>query len=204
MQTLTYTPVPAVCNGPRNINTMKHLINEVGQWARANNLPELDNVMRDAYGLAVTCWTEFDEGLQQLSQAIRQIERGEPKEAIESIRWAMKYMHRWQDRDGAVGNAECVTEEELTGLTLDDGRAVPASFASAKIDHLDDLENLVKGLRLVKSVFGLEAKLIISPKVLDSQALREVWPQLLERLLAPCPGAIESKPFDWKASGILP
>jgi hypothetical protein len=158
------------------------------------------NAMRDAYGLAVTCWTEFDEGLSQLSQAVRQIERGEPKEAVESIRWAMKYMHRWQDRDGAIGNAECVTEEELTGLTLEDGTVIPASFASAKIDRLDELEHLVKGLRLVKSVFGLDAKLIINPSILDSQALREVWPQLLDRLLAPCPGAIGSKPFNWKAS----
>ena len=204
MQTLSYTPISAVCHGPRNINTLKLLINEVGKWARENKLPELNDAMRDAYGLAVTCWTEFDEGLMQLSQAVRQIERGEPKEAIESIRWAMKYMHRWQDRDGAMGNAQCVTEEELTGLTLEDGRAVPASFASAKIDRPDDLENLVKGLRIVKSVFGSDAKLIINPGILDSPALREVWPQLLDRLLTPPPGAIESKPFDWKASGILP
>lgn len=203
MQTLTYSPISAVCHGPRNINTLKRLINEVGQWAKENNLPELNGAMRDAYGLAVTCWTEFDEGLQQLSQAVRQIERGEPKEAIESIRWAMKYMHRWQDRDGATGNAECMTEEDLTGLTLEDGRTVPSSFASAKIERLNDLDNLVKGLRIVKNTFGNEAKLIINPGILDNPALRGVWPQLLDRLLAPCPGAIESKPFDWKASGIV-
>lgn len=198
--TLTYTPVPAVCHGPRNINTLKLLINEVGKWARENSQPELNDAMRDAYGLAVTCWTEFDEGLQQLSQAVRQIERGETTDALESIRWAMKYMHRWQDRDGAIGNAECVTEEELTGLSLEDGTVIPASFASAKIDRMDELENLVNGLRIVKSVFGLDAKLIISPRILDSQALREVWPQLLDRLLSPAPGALESKPFDWKSS----
>lgn len=113
----------------------------------------------------------------------------------------MKYMHRWQDRDGAIGNASCVTEEELTGLTLENGRIVPASFASAKIERMDDLDNLVKGLRIVKSIFGNEAKLIIYPGILNSPALREVWPQLLDRLLAPCPGAIESTPIDWKAAG---
>lgn len=192
---LARTAVPDARQGLRNINTLKRLINEVGKWARGNNLDTLNEAMRDAYGLTVTCWTEFDEGLMQLSQALRQIERSEPAEAIESIRWAMKYMHRWQGRDGAMGNAECVTEEELTGLTLEDGTAVPASFASAKIDRLEDLDNLVKGLRIVKSVFGNEAKLIINPGILDNPALREVWPQLLDRLLAPCPGLIKGTPI---------
>lgn len=204
LTTLTRTPIPAVCQAPRNINTLKRLITEVSQWARENQLTELVHAMRDAYGLAVTCWTEFDEGLQELSQAVRQIERGEPKEAIERIRWAMKYMHRWQDRDGAIGNAGCVTEEELAGLTLEDGTAIPASFASARIDRPDELEGLVKGLQIVKSVFGLNAKLIINPSILDSQALREVWPQLLDRLTAPPPGAIESRPFSWKATAPTP
>jgi hypothetical protein len=158
----------------RNINTLKRLINEVGQWARENGPHELNNAMRDAYGLTVTCWTEFDEGLSQLSQSVRQIERGEHKDALESIRWAMKYMHRWQDRDGAIGNAGVVTEEELTGLRLEDGSTLPASFASAKIDRPDDLDNLVKGLRIVKSVFGSQAKLIINSEALDSPGLRKV------------------------------
>ena len=202
MQTnFSYSPVPAVCGGLRNINTLKRLINEVGQWARENQISELSDAMRDAYSLAVTCWTEFDEGLMQLSQAMRQIERGESKEAIESIRWAMKYMHRWQARDGAIGNAECVTEEELTGLTLEDGRAVPASFASCKIDRPDELEQLVKGLQIVKSIFGNEAKLIIKPSIVNSQALRDVWPQLLGRILAPAGGMVESTPFSCEASG---
>ena len=158
----------------------------------------IGELIAGGYGLVVTCWTEIDEGLMQLSQAVRQIERGNPSEAVESIGWAMKYMNRWQDRDGAIGNATCVTEDELTGLTLEDGRAVPASFASAKIDSLDDLERAVKGLTLVKSVFGLDAKLIIKHHALNTEALREVWPQLLDRLLAPCPGAITPKPFDCK------
>ena len=102
-----------------------------------------------------------------------------------------------------LGNAECVTEEALTGLTLEDGGAVPAPFASAKIEGLDDLEQAVKGLTLVKSVFGLDAKLIVKHHALNTEALREVWPQLLDRLLAPCPGAIAPRPFHWNASGLL-
>ena len=200
---LSYTIVPDVCSAHRNINTLKRLINEVGTWARKNDDTDLDNAMRDAYGLVVTCWTELDEGLSQLSQAVRQLERGEPTDAIESVRWAMKYMHRWQDRDGAIGNAECVTEEQLTGLTLEDGSSVPASFASAKIDGLDDLEKAVKGLTMVKSVFGLDAKLIVNHHLLNTEALRQVWPQLLDRLLEPAPGAIARKPFDWKGSGLV-
>lgn len=128
--TFTYTPIPAVFHGPRNINTLKSLINEVGQWARTNSLSELNGVMRDVYGLTVTCWTEVDEGLQQLSQAVRQIEHGETVDALDSIRRAMRYLHRWQDRGGAIGNAECVTEEELTGLMLEDGAIIPAAFAT--------------------------------------------------------------------------
>ena len=198
--TFTYTPVPKVATANRTINTLKRIIAETGHWARENGNTELDKAMRDAYGLAVTCWTEIDEGLMQLSQAVRQIERGNTTGAVESIGFAVKYMNRWQDRDGAIGNAECVTEEELTGLTLTDGSTVPASCASAKIDRLDDLERAVKGLTLVKSVFGSDAKLIIKHHSLNTEALREVWPQLLDRLLSPCPGAITPKRLDEAAS----
>lgn len=182
-QSLTITQVPGVCEGIRTINTLKRLISEVSQWATETKQPALADAMRDAYGLVVTCWTEFDEGLRQLSSAVRQIERGDTQGATESIGHAMRYMHRWQDRDGAIGNIECLTEDEISGLIFEDGSKMPASFASAKIDRLDDLERTVKGLRIIRSVFGNQAKLIINPGILNTDALREVWPQLLDRLV---------------------
>ena len=145
-----------------------------------SGLHDLDKAMRDAHGLAVTCWTEGDGALSQLSHGVRCIERGEIDKAAESVRWAMEYMHRWQGRDDAIGNAGCVTEKELAERLMLDGDLVPTSFASAKTDHLDDL---VKGSRIVKSVFGHEAKLIISSNVLDTPEFRKAWPRLLDRLL---------------------
>ena len=109
------------------------------------------------------------------------IERGQSADAVTSIRWAMEYMNRWQDRNGEIGNGEYLTEEQLTGLTLDNGDAVPALWASAKIEEFGEVLN---GLRLVRSRWGREATITINPTALDTAALRAAWPMLLDRLIA--------------------
>jgi hypothetical protein len=55
---LVRTAVPKSGLGKRNINTLKRLLDEVGQWAEENRLHDLAEAMRDAYGLIITCWTE--------------------------------------------------------------------------------------------------------------------------------------------------
>lgn len=64
----------------------------------STNQPELAEAMNDAHGLCVTYWTKLDEGRAHLSDALRQLERGESAGALTNIQWAMKLMNRWQDR----------------------------------------------------------------------------------------------------------
>ena len=182
MKALTYTPVPSVCEGKRTNNTLQRLLKEVQDWARENDLPELMQAMKDGHGLTMTCWTEVDESLSCLNHAVRSIDRGETAEAVVSMKWAMEYLHRWQDRGGAIGNCDVLSEEDLTGCTLEDGTPLPASLASAKIERPDEI---AKGLRIVKSAFGLPATLSIPLKLLESDELTEKWPLVLERLRAP-------------------
>jgi hypothetical protein len=107
----------------------------------------------------------------------------------------MKYLNRWQDRDGAVGNVECVTEEDLTDFILPDGSTLPTSFASAKIERVEKDGIRMDGLRIIKCIFGTSAKLIISPHMINTDALRKVWPQLLDKLIAEPKGIIKGRPI---------
>ena len=193
MNALAYTPVPQPCQGKRTIKTLTRLLGEVLAWAEENNQHSLTCAMRDAIGLTVTGWTEFDEGLSQLSNALYCLEHGEEIAATESIHHAMRFMRRWQDRDEAVGNVEFLSQEDIAALNLKDGEKIPESFASAWIEPRDEVERAVKGLRIVKSIFGAEAEIIINPSVLDTDALREVWPLLLDRLIAPPPRVIPGR-----------
>jgi hypothetical protein len=191
---LTYTPVSNAREGHRTFNTLKRLITEVRQWARDTGNTELDAAMKDAYGLAVTGWTEVDESLSRLNSTRHNIKKRKQEDAIIDLDWAMKYLNRWQDRDGTVGNVECVTEEDLTDFILPDGSTLPASFASAKIERIEKDGIRMDSLRIIKCIFGTSAKLIISPHMINTDALRKVWPQLVDKLIAEPKGIIKGQP----------
>lgn len=55
----------------------------------------------------------------------------------------MEYLYRWQDRGGAIGNCDVLSEEDLAGCTLEDGTPLPALLASATIERPDQI---AKGL----------------------------------------------------------
>lgn len=59
------------------------------------------------------------------------------------MKWAMEYLYRWQDRGGAIGNCDVLSEEDLAGCTLEDGTPLPALLASATIERPDQI---AKGL----------------------------------------------------------
>lgn len=72
----------------RNIETTRKLVNELKIWA--NTLPReigepLWYALNDLQGLLATGWTEADEALSSINQG-------------------MYYLHRWQGRNGKVGN----------------------------------------------------------------------------------------------------
>jgi hypothetical protein len=157
--------------GDRTINTLKQAAKAVEAWAAQNDQPGLERAMLDIHGLAVACWSVVDESLSWLFDCARSIERGKPDDALKAVRVGMGILNTWQDRDGAIGNAELTTADELTAVGL------PTSINSAEVN------DVTQGLRIVKSRFGHEAKLIVKSGMVDAEELRRAWPELVAMLV---------------------
>lgn len=107
---LAYTPLGHWwLDGGKSTNTeAKRLVSELRDWAQSNDHPDavkLDAALGDVERLFQSVWTVVDESLCQLRHA-----QLSPTAAAESIEKAMRMMHRWQDRNGRIGNASFVKE----------------------------------------------------------------------------------------------
>lgn len=104
---LRFTPIGESWKGEKVTNTeAKQLLRELRTWARQFHHPEaqkLDDALRDVERLFVTVWTEVDEALNMLTVS-RMVSKSDPERAEEYRQAAMKYLHRWQDRGGRIGN----------------------------------------------------------------------------------------------------
>ncbi|MDR2366003.1 MAG: Bro-N domain-containing protein [Zoogloeaceae bacterium] len=84
-------PSQEMTGAPRTAKTVETILDELIRWA-IKEVPgeageSLRTALEDLSGLVITGWTEVDEALSTLS-------------------FAMRYLNRWQDRDGRIGNIE--------------------------------------------------------------------------------------------------
>jgi hypothetical protein len=83
-------PGQDMSGAPRTIETAREILSDLLAWAH-EELPnparaETVDALQHLSGLLTTGWTEVDEALAAMSRA-------------------MRYLHRWQDRGGRIGNA---------------------------------------------------------------------------------------------------
>lgn len=96
---LRYRPIPQ--NGGTS-NDARYLIGELKTWVNQfehEDALTLGNALNDIERLFVRVWTEIDESLSCLSDGKRN-----PHRLGENLNAAMKYLGRWQDRGGRIGN----------------------------------------------------------------------------------------------------
>ncbi|MBN9405817.1 MAG: hypothetical protein J0I00_10385 [Burkholderiales bacterium] len=105
---LAFTPIQP-WTPPKMTNTeARRLIGELQCWVEQFNHPDarkLGEALDDVERLFIRVWTEIDEALSQLIHADYLESKGHHAAAIEARKFAMDYMHRWQDRGGKIGNA---------------------------------------------------------------------------------------------------
>ena len=101
---LTYTRVGESWNGSKVTNTeAKKLVSELRDWAAQFNHPDavqLGYALQDIEKLFSCVWTEIDESLTQLSVMPHS---DHPEK---NLGFALKYLNRWQDRGGRIGNVD--------------------------------------------------------------------------------------------------
>lgn len=104
---LTFTPIGESWNGDKVTTTeAKRLTMELLEWASQFDNPDakqLCEALRGFDRLFVRVWTEIDESLLRL--ALINLEK-RPHDAAEHIAAARKYLSRWQDRGGRIGNLD--------------------------------------------------------------------------------------------------
>lgn len=96
---LRYRPIPQ--NGGTSKDA-RYLIGELKTWVNQfehEDALTLRNALDDIVRLFVRVWTEIDESLVRLRFGQRS------QDAIDAnINLAIKYLRRWQDRGGRIGN----------------------------------------------------------------------------------------------------
>jgi hypothetical protein len=102
---LHHEPLTPNWRGGKTTNReAREVVGKLRRWARQFDHPDARNLVSaldDVEMLFVAVWTEIDESLTRLS-----LMKEDPAHAAEHLQVAMKYLHRWQDRGGRIGNIE--------------------------------------------------------------------------------------------------
>lgn len=102
---LKFTPIGETWRGEKVTTTeASRLVREVREWAEQFDNPDAHKLVEAMKGfdrLFATVWTEIDESLVRLSLAKH---CHDAEKAAEHLSIAMKYLNRWQDRGGRIGN----------------------------------------------------------------------------------------------------
>lgn len=102
-------PAPRVLEGGGTVKAAFSLVDGLREWARtAIEDPEKQRFLIEALSALrdtlMTGWTDVDEALVRLSFAEEALSRKNNGEATTHLAIAQKYLHRWQDRGGRIGN----------------------------------------------------------------------------------------------------